>query len=156
VFATIPEGGAEGVLVCVGGDWSGWSLFVEDQHLHYHYNWHDLERYDVIAEHPLPPGDLEIRLEFLCEDPRTRGGPASVRLSCNGRLVAQGRIENQVRGRFGETLDIGQDSLSPVYPGYRDRLPYRFTGDIARVSFDFGKSAELTTGELLDEHLRND
>jgi arylsulfatase A-like enzyme len=156
VFATVPDAGAEGVLVCMGGDWAGWSLFVEDQRLHYHYNWHDLARYHVVSQAPLPRGALEIRLEFRCDDLLTRGGPATVRLFCNGRLVGEGRIENQVRGRFGESLDIGEDCLSPVYPGYRTRLPFRFTGNIARVVLEFGEAAQLTTGELLEEHLRAD
>ena len=45
VHARIPEEGAEGVLVCLGGDTAGWSLFVEDGRLRYHYNWFGLERY---------------------------------------------------------------------------------------------------------------
>jgi hypothetical protein len=156
VIARLPEDGAEGVLVCVGGDWAGWSLFVERGHLHYHYNWHNLERYDVISRGPLPRGELKIRMEFRCDDPLTRGGPATVRLFCDDNPVGEGRVNSQVRGRFGEGLDIGEDTLSPVYPGYRDRLPFRFTGRIESVVFEFGEAAQLTTGELLDEQLRAD
>jgi hypothetical protein len=29
-YATIPETGAEGVLACSGGEFGGWSLFIED------------------------------------------------------------------------------------------------------------------------------
>jgi arylsulfatase len=158
VTAEIPETGAEGVLVCLGGDWAGWSLFVEHDHLHYHYNWHDLERYDMVSREPLPRGELKLRVEFRCDDPRTRGGPATLRLFCNERRIGEGRIEHQVRGRFGECLDIGEDSLSPVYPGYRERLPFRFTGRIESVVFDidFDETAQLSRGELLEEQLRAD
>lgn len=156
VTAEIPATGAEGVLVCMGGDWAGWSLFVEHDRLRYHYNAYSLVRYDVIADEPLPRGPVEIRLELQCDDPQKRGGPATVRLYCNGKRVAEGRIDHQVRGRFGEGLDVGEDALSPVWPGYRDRLPFRFTGRIEQVRIQLGEAAELTTAELLEEHVRAD
>lgn len=156
VVAEIPDGGAEGVLLCMGGDWSGWSLFVDGDHLRYHYNWYDLERYDVVADTPLPRGRVEIRMELVCDDPHTRGGPATVRLFCNGDLVGEGRIARQVRGRFGECLDVGEDTLSPVWDAYRDRLPFRFTGHIEWVELQLGEAAEMTTGELIEEQVRAD
>jgi arylsulfatase A-like enzyme len=156
VTAEIPANGAEGVLICMGGDWAGWSLFIEGDRLRYHYNWYDLERYDVIADRPMPRGRVEIRLEFTCDDPKTRGAPAMVRLLCNDELVGEGRIDHQVRGRFGECLDVGEDTLSPVWPGYRARLPFRFTGRIERLDLLLGAASELTTGELIEEQVRID
>ncbi|HKS72523.1 MAG TPA: arylsulfatase [Terriglobales bacterium] len=156
VIAEIPEDGAEGVLVCLGGDTAGWSLFVEGDRLHYHYNWFTLERYDVVADEPLPRGRLVLRMEFECETPQTPGGPAVVRLLHNGRLVGQGRIEKQVPGKFGfESLDVGEDTMSPVYPGYRERLPFRFTGRIESVEFHLGEAATRTTEELVERHLQD-
>ena len=156
VTVDIPEAGAEGVLVCMGGDWAGWSLFVDDDRLRYHYNWYDLARYDIVSEQPLPRGRVELRMELVCDDPQTRGGPATVRLFHDRTLVGEGRIDRQVRGRFGECLDVGEDSLSPVWGGYRDRLPFRFSGRIERVELQLGEEAELTTGELLEEQVRAD
>jgi arylsulfatase len=156
VIAEIPEEGAEGVLVCMGGDWAGWSLFVDGDRLRYHYNWYDRERYDFIADTPLPRGRVELRMELVCDDHEVRGGPATVRLFCNGSLVEEARLPHQVRGRFGECLDVGQDSLSPVWGGYRDRLPFRFTGRIERVELQLGQEAEMTTGELIEEQIRAD
>lgn len=155
IHAEIPPGGAEGVLVCMGGDMAGWSLFVEQGRLRYHYNWFTFERYDVSADEPLPEGRVTIRLEFEC-DSEERGAPATVRLFCNGCPLAQGRIEKQVPGRFSETLDVGEDSLSPVWPGYRDRLPFRFTGKLERIDIQLAEAAELTAREQIEEYLRAD
>jgi arylsulfatase len=154
----IPDEGADGVLIAMGGDSAGWALFVDGGQLRYHYNWYDLERFDVIAEGPLPGGRAEIRLEFVCDDPGTPGAPATVRLFCNGTQVAQGRIEKQVRATFGgfECLDVGRDSGSPVWPGYRSRLPFAFTGRIAGARLQIGEAAARTTAELLEEHMRSD
>ena len=156
VTADLPERGAEGVLIAMGGDWAGWSLFIEDGRLRYHYNWYGLERYDVISTARVPHGRVELRLDFQCDDPQARGGGATVALFCNGERIGEGRIEQQVRGRFGEGLDVGEDALSPVWPGYRDRLPFRFTGRIVYVRLELGEAAELSAEELLEEQLRAD
>ena len=59
-------------------------------------------------------------------------------------------------GRFGfESLDVGEDTMSPVYPGYRARLPFRFTGRIERVELHLGEAAERTTEELIERHLQD-
>ena len=95
-------------------------------------------------------------MELACETPETPGGPAVVRLFHDGRVVGQGRIEKQVAGRFGfESLDVGEDTMSPVYPGYRARLPFRFTGRIERVELHLGEAAERTTEELIERHLQD-
>jgi arylsulfatase len=157
VVAEIPDEGAEGVLVCLGGDSAGWSLFVEGDRLRYHYNWFTLERFDVVADSPLPRGRVELRMELACEAPGTRGGPAVVRLFHGDRMVGQGRVEKQVPGRFGfESLDVGKDTMSPVFPGYRDRLPFRFTGRIERVDLHLDAAAERTSEELIERHLQDD
>jgi arylsulfatase len=156
VHAEIPDGGAEGVLMCMGGDMAGWTLFVDEGRLRYHYNWFSFERYDVVSDEPLPAGRVTLRLEFDCKDPRQRGGPAEVRLFCDDRMVGRGRIAKQVPGRFSESLDVGEDKMSPVYDGYRDRLPFRFTGKLDRIEVKLGESAELTTAELIEEQLHAD
>jgi len=156
VVAQIPPDGAEGVLICLGGDTAGWSLFIEGGRLRYHYNWFTLERYDIVAELPIPRGAVVLRMEFTCEAPGTPGGPALVRLFHDDRLAGQGRIERQVPGRFGfESLDVGQDTSSPVYPGYRARLPFPFTGQIESVELRFGEAAQRTTEELIERHLQD-
>lgn len=156
VLAELAED-SRGVLICMGGDMAGWTLFVDDdRRLRYHYNWFTVERYDVISEQPLPTGRVALRLEFRCEDPERRGGPADVSLFCDEQPVAHGRIDKQVPGRFGECLDVGEDTLAPVFAGYRDRLPFRFTGTIERVHVTLGAGVERTRAELLQEQLHHD
>jgi arylsulfatase len=153
LHARIPAGGAEDVLICLGGDNAGWSLFVEGGRLRYHYNWFQLERFDVISEAALPTGDVTLRMQFACESPGVPGGPAKVRLFQNGEQVAEGRIGRQVPGSFGETLDVGEDALSPVWPGYRGRLPFRFTGELHRVELALGDARPREAGEPAESDL---
>jgi arylsulfatase len=156
VIVEIPENGAQGVLICLGGDTAGWSLFIDGDRLRYHYNWFTLERYDVVSDTPLPRGRVVLSMEFQCEAAETPGAPAVVRLFQNGHLVGHGRVAKQVPGRFGfESLDVGEDTMSPVYPGYRARLPFRFTGAVERIHLHFGEGAARTTEEVIAGHLQD-
>ena len=157
VNAEIPKGGAEGVLVCLGGDTAGWSLFMRDGKLVYHYNWFDMERYEIVSTTPVPDGKVELQCEFTNET-KTLGGPASVRLLINGKEAGKRKIDKQVAGRFGlECLDVGADTLSPVVKSYGDKRPFAFTGRIEKVRFDFdGAGAELTAQEKYELQARMD
>jgi hypothetical protein len=50
-----------------------------------------------------------------------------------GQQVAQGRIERTIPFRISadETLDIGEDTGTPVSEDYR--VPFKFTGDLKKV-----------------------
>jgi arylsulfatase len=156
VDAEVPQGGAEGVLVCLGGDTGGWSLYVQDGKLVYHYNWFDVERYEVVSTAPVPKGKVELKCEFANET-EVPGGPATVRLFIDGQAVGEGKIEKQVRARFSvESLDVGLDACSPVSKAYADKRPFAFTGTIDKVRFDFGDSNELSPEEKLEVKLKMD
>jgi arylsulfatase A-like enzyme len=157
VDAEIPDDGAEGVLVSMGGDTAGWTLYVRDDgKLVYHYNWFDMERYEVVSDRDVPTGPVEIRCEFV-NGSDVPGGPASVSLLIGDEPVGRGTIEKQVRGRFSvEGLDVGVDTLTPVDKAYGDKQPYWFTGTINTVRFDFGESVELTPEERFEMFLAMD
>jgi arylsulfatase A-like enzyme len=157
VHAEIPKGGAEGVLVCLGGDTAGWSLFMRDGKLVYHYNWFDTERYEIVSNSPVPAGKVELQCEFTNETKKL-GGPATVRLLINGKEAGRGKVEKQVAGRFGgECLDVGADTLSPVCKSYGDKRPFAFTGKIEKVTFDFdGVGTELTAQQQFELRARMD
>lgn len=152
----IPAGGAEGVLVCLGGDTAGWSLYVADGKLRYHYNWFDTQRYEAVSSILVPAGKVEFKAVFVNETDRL-GGPATVTLFIDGEAVGEARIEKQVMGRFSvESLDVGMDTLSPVSKSYAEKSPFPFTGKIEHVTFDFGDGVELTPKEKLALHVAMD
>ncbi len=135
VSADIPPGGAEGVLMCVGGDTSGWAFTVEDGKLTYHYNWFDTERPKIVSAKPLPTGKVDLAFEF---DSEGVGAEATVTLYVDGEKVGAGTIPHQVPFRFGaESLDVGMDTLSPVSKSYEKKLPFAFTGTIEKAVLDF-------------------
>ncbi|CAM3269845.1 arylsulfatase [Corallococcus sp. ZKHCc1 1396] len=155
----IPEGGAEGVIICLGGDVGGWTLYVKDQRLVYHYNFFDMVRSEAVSSEEVPSGRVELSVVFTNES-TTLGGPANVQLFINGRGVGEVHLGRQTRARFStECMDVGMDNRAPVSPKYRDRMPFKFTGRIEHVTFEFdleNANRELTPAERLEQHVRLD
>ena len=60
----IPKGGAEGVLICHGGNVGGYTLFVKDKKLHYVHNYVGAEEFHVASNVDVPEGKVSLRYEF--------------------------------------------------------------------------------------------
>ncbi len=133
----IPQGGGEGVNLCQGGRFAGWSLYMKDGKVSYVHNWFGKERYTVTAQRPLPPGKATIRYEFAYEGGDKPGMGGTGTISVNGRQVAEGRIENTVPFLFSadETTDVGVDKATPVTEDYEERHN-EFNGKIEQVTVE--------------------
>ncbi|MFV0445113.1 MAG: arylsulfatase [Planctomycetaceae bacterium] len=134
---TIPEKGAEGVIIACGGGAAGYTLYVKDGMLHYEYNFFGKNVYHVESKSRLPAGDIEVAMHYdqqpfkpLVEQ---TGGPAE--LFVNGKSVGKNEISKVAPVRFSatETMDIGADLGSTVSPAYRNEAPFAFTGRIKDV-----------------------
>ena len=138
ITATIdmPKQSGDGVIVAAGGIVAGYTLYVKDRKPIYEYNWFSQDRYKVASPDPLPEGRATIRVEFVSDGGVGKGG--KVTLVVNDRMVAEGRVDKTVPGRFSadETFDIGMDTGSPVSTAYNS--PNVFTGKINKVTFELG------------------
>jgi arylsulfatase len=140
----IPDGGAEGVVVCQGGNVAGWSLYLRDGKPVYVYNWFGHEQYSIASADPLPAGRVMLKLAFDYDG----GGPGkggTARLFVNGNSVAQGRIEKTVPFLFsmsGETFDVGEDTGAPVGP-YEHGFPFSSTIHKIRIELRSEHAAGL-------------
>lgn len=56
-------------MVCLGGDTAGWSFYIMDGKLVYHYNWFAMERYEAVSDVAVPAGKVEkqVRGRFSVE-----------------------------------------------------------------------------------------
>jgi arylsulfatase len=152
----VPKGGAEGVIFALGGDAAGFSLFLWEGKVRFHYNFFAIRRYDITATQPLSPGKHTIEVGFKPASPKP-GSPADVTLSIDGKQVAKGRIDEQVPQRCGtETMDVGMDCVSPVCDEYAEKGLFPFTGTIESVTFAFGKHKQPTGMERLKIATRMD
>lgn len=134
---TIPEKGANGVILCQAGRFGGWSLYLKDGRPTYTYNFLGLQRFTIAATTPVPAGKATIRFEFAYDGGGLgKGGVGTILV--NGKKVADGRIDRTQFGIFSddEGADVGEDGETPVVEDYGIPAPYRFTGRIAKVTVD--------------------
>jgi arylsulfatase len=145
----IPEGGAEGVLVCCGGISSGYTLFVKDDKLHWEHNYYNEIHYRVTSTEKIPPGRHVLSAEIKVDQEGKPGTGGTVTLRLGKKNIGQGRFEQQVYGYFtvNETFDVGCDTVSPVSDQYES--PFAFTGEIIKVIVDV---SEATFEELAEQH----
>ena len=133
----VPEGGGEGVILCQGGRFAGWSLYMKEGKVSYVHNWMDKDYYTIAAPEALPAGKATIRYEFAYEGGKAPGKGGTGTLFVNGKKVAEGRIEKTVPFLFSadETVDVGMDNATPVTKEYKER-DNEFTGMIAKVTVE--------------------
>jgi len=132
----IPKGGGEGVILCQGGRFAGWSLYMKNGKPSYVHNWVGKERYTITAPQRVPPGKATIRYEFAYDggDPGS-GGTGTIFV--NGEKVAEGRIDKTTPFVFSadETADVGVDEATPVTEEYAER-DNEFNGQIDKVTVE--------------------
>jgi arylsulfatase A-like enzyme len=133
----IPAGGAEGVLLALGGRFGGFSFYVQKNRLSYVYNWVGLERYTVTSTEPIPTGPAKLRLEFT-----SAGSTSTATLFVNGKQVGEGKIARLVPITFGlsEGLTVGRDPSTPVTESYQS--PFEFTGRIKKVVMELKEDSK--------------
>src|SRR5262249_26803971 len=134
----IREKGCEGVITCCGGGSVGWSLYVQDGKLTYHFNFFDFERATIRSKDALPGGKVTVKVEY-----ESKGGVkglisdgANVRLFVNGQLTAEGEFAKASTRFAPEPFEVGRDSISTVSPDYKTRGAFPFTGTIDRITFE--------------------
>jgi arylsulfatase A-like enzyme len=152
---TIPEGGAEGMIVTEGGRFGGYGLFLSKGefgfgrgHVVFLYNLLDLKR--TTWEGPeLGAGKHTIVFDYKPAEPGLGKGGTGV-LSVDGKEVAKNSMEHSTPVTFpeDETFDIGSDTRTPLaLIEYRYDCPFTFTGTINKLTFNLGEQ-QLTAEEL--------
>jgi arylsulfatase A-like enzyme len=142
----IPESGAEGLIMTQGGRFSGLGLYLLAGKPVFHYNLAGVERYTVAGKDKVPPGRHVITVDFNYDGGGVgKGGEAT--LTVDGEKVASGRLDQTIPYRMSldETLDIGEDTGTPVSEDYK--VPFKFTGEIEKVTINITEQ-KLTEEEL--------
>jgi len=142
---TIPEGGANGVLLSQGNRHGGYALVMVDGHLRYVHNFLSLDYFSVTSDSAIPEGDHELRMELeVTGGPDFsvgKGSPAVVSLSVDGQRVGIGEIPWTVPNLYAIVgLSCGFAAYDTV-DASSYLPPFKFSGEIERVILDL-------TGEL--------
>ncbi len=159
---TIPQGGAEGMIVTLGGRFGGYGLYLLHGKPVFDYNFLDLQhtRWEggVLGEdlltRPLAPGKHTIVFDFKYDGPGLAKGGTGV-LSVDGHELSKKTIEHTIPllMSIDENFDVGVDSGTPVNDDYQ--LPFRFTGAIDKLTFKLGPP-QITEADksTIDEGLK--
>jgi arylsulfatase len=126
--ATLPAGGAEGVLLASGARFGGYVLYVQGGRLVYEYAFSEREKVVIRADRDVPNGDVTLAYQFRRTGPKRGIGT----LLMNGEVVGQAEIPKTwptVAVTAG--LLCGRDGGSAVSEAYT--LPFAFTGTLHRV-----------------------
>ncbi len=128
---------ASGVLICQGGDFGGWSLYMKNGRPHYTYNWVGLESYTIAADRAVPSGKHTVKFDFDY-DGGGRGAGGLGTIYIDGVKAGAGRIAKTNANTFGidESADVGVDENTSVVPAYGFREKNKFTGEIAKVTVE--------------------
>jgi arylsulfatase A-like enzyme len=144
---TVPEGGAEGMIVTMGGRFGGYAMFLEKGKPVFVYNLLDLERFrwegGVLDEDffgkALKPGKHTLVFDFKYDGPGPGKGGTGV-LTVDGKELAKKTVAHTIPMLMSidETFDVGSDTRTGVDSSYD--LPFEFTGTIDKVTFKLGPS----------------
>ncbi|NKS64060.1 sulfatase-like hydrolase/transferase [Rhodococcus hoagii] len=136
----VPDGGARGVILNLGGHAGGWSFYFRDGRPTFCYNLFGIERSYIRAPDTVGAGLHQVRSEFAY-DGGGLGKGGTVTLFVDGTAVAEGRVERTEPIGFGyEFSDVGRDCLSTVTPEYPTG-DNAFTGRIDWVQIEAGEDS---------------
>ncbi len=138
----VPESGAEGVIVALGGIIGGWSLYAKEGKPKYCYNFYGVDEYLVEGTTKIPTGTHQVRMEFKYDGGGLAKG-GTVTLFIDGKPAGEGRVERTEPILFSadETCDVGFEAGSPVTFDY-PKGHTKFSGEVNWVEIDLGKDAE--------------
>ncbi len=129
------EVGADGngVIVCQGGRFGGFSFYINKGKPTFAYNYLGLEKYTVASSQSLAPGKHTVVYDFKSDGSLGKGGVGTI--SIDGTKVGEGRIERTQPGIFSvdDLADVGTDDGTQVtdYGGSP-----KFKGTLNRVTIE--------------------
>ena len=135
---SVPNGGAEGVIVANADFIGGFALWVDEKGLLTHtYSFLGVETYKQTASEPLPHGDVTVKMLFEADEPKPGSG-GTVTLWANDKQIGEGRLDHTVPLAFTSYagMDVGRDNGLVVDLAYEHKAPYAFTGTVKKVVFD--------------------
>ena len=130
------EGKDKGVILCQGGKFGGWALYMNNGKPAYTYNYFGLKRYTIESSKAITNPSAEIKLEFAYDGGGTgKGGLA--KLFIDGEQVGEGRVDKTQPAVFSadETADVGKDDATQVADlVFKDVKDSEFTGYVNEVT----------------------
>lgn len=152
----VPQGGAEGMLVTLGGRFGGYGLYLLRGKPVFLYNLADLERFRWEGKDALAPGKHTIVFDFKYDGPGFGKGGTGV-LKVDDKEVATSKVPHTLPFimSIDETFDVGVDTRTPVDD--KDyQVPFRFTGKLGKLTLKLGPVQLTSEDHQVIQHARAD
>ncbi len=141
---TVPNGGAEGMIVTQGGRFGGYGFYLLKSRPVFVWNLFDLKRVRWEGQTPLAAGNHTVEFDYKYDGLGMstlafnntsgigRGGTGVLKV--DGQEVARGNMERSIPLilQWDENFDIGADTGTPVSEDYQ--VPFNFTGTINKLA----------------------
>jgi len=130
------KGNDRGIILCQGGKFGGWALYMDNGKPAYTYNYFGLERFTVTSFKKISNPNAEIKMVFEY-DGGGNGKGGVVTIFVDGEQVAKGRIDKTQPAVFSadETADVGKDEATQVADlVFKDIKDSEFTGFVKNVT----------------------
>ncbi len=136
----------DGVITAHGDQSGGYTLFIKDNILVFHYNFSNVEQFIIKSDKRLPEGTSTIRFALI----KTEEDKGIGMLYVNDELIGQGPVGKLSSLSFSKGLFyIGENDKGPVSPAYK--APFRFKGQLKKVIFTLeGYQVDLETPVLVE------
>lgn len=128
---------ANGVLVCQGGRFGGFSFYVKDGKPAFTYNYLGLQSFNVLDNKLLTPGKHTLVYDFKYDGGGLgKGGLGTI--TVDGTKTAEARLDKTQPGMFSvdDLADVGTDDGTPV-ADYGSSA--KFNGRLAKVTIETKK-----------------
>lgn len=127
----------EGVIIAQGDRFGGYSLYFKDGKPAFEYNAVAPFTFITATDRPLDPGHHVVEINFAKSGTQPGAG-GTVTMKIDGTVAGQGQVDRTLPRAlpFGDGLDIGADTGSPVSAAYE--APARFNGKIGHVRVKLG------------------
>jgi arylsulfatase A-like enzyme len=128
---------ANGVMVCQGGKFGGFSFYLKEGKPSFTYNYVGLESYNILSDQALKPGKHTIVYDFKYDGGGLgKGGTGTIIV--DGNKTAEGKLAKTQPGIFSvdDLADVGTDDGTPVtnYGGAA-----HFNGKLDKVTIETKK-----------------
>ncbi|MFT8314364.1 MAG: arylsulfatase [Clostridium sp.] len=132
IIANVTRNSSEddGVIVASGGRFGGYSLYIKDNKLKYHYNYVGEKRYSIISDFHVPVGELELKFKFE----KTGQDVGIGKLFINDKEVGSATIKDTSGNVNLDLFSIGSNEMTPVTEEYK--VPFEFKGRIQKVIYN--------------------
>jgi arylsulfatase len=130
---------SNGVMVCQGGRFGGFSFYIKAGKPTFTYNYLGLQSYSIASTQALKPGKHTIVYDFKYDgNGRGKGGTGTIMI--DGAKAGEGRIDKTQAGIFSvdDLADVGTDAGTPVanYGGSA-----KFSGKLEKVKIEMHPAA---------------